>query len=292
MSTERSKALIKLAAFADEADESLAGQIEALKRNNIEYVEIRGIDGKNISIITEDEAREYAKTLFEAGIKVWSMGSPIGKVDINGDFGEHKRLLLHVCKLAKIFGTDKIRMFSFYKAYDDGEKVFAYLNEMVRLAAGEGIRLYHENEKDIYGDTLERVKKIMENVNGLYYVYDPANYIQVGERAENTLSALIGHTDYFHIKDTVAENGYMVPAGCGDGKIDELIAGLDPNTDTVLTVEPHLGLFKGYSDIDGSELKTARQFKDTNESFDTAVNALKKLILDNGYKYSDGGYIK
>ena len=39
---------MKLCAFADEASVDLQGQIEALKRNNISLLEIRGVDGENI----------------------------------------------------------------------------------------------------------------------------------------------------------------------------------------------------------------------------------------------------
>ena len=47
---------MKLCAFADEASSMLDGQISALKRNDIPYLEIRGIDGKNIKDVTVPEA--------------------------------------------------------------------------------------------------------------------------------------------------------------------------------------------------------------------------------------------
>jgi len=109
--------MVRLSAFADEASSSLSGQIEALKRNGIGYIEIRGINGTNISNITEEDARVYAKQLSDAGIKVWSIGSPVGKIKL-GDYSlEYKEKVRHIARLAKIFGTDKIRMFSFYDAY-------------------------------------------------------------------------------------------------------------------------------------------------------------------------------
>ena len=40
---------VKLCAFSDEADPSLEGQIAALKRNNIPYMEMRGVNGKNVT---------------------------------------------------------------------------------------------------------------------------------------------------------------------------------------------------------------------------------------------------
>ena len=76
---------IKLCAFSDEADSSLDGQIAALKRNNIPYMEMRTVDGKNVTTLTIEEAKAIKEKLDANGIKVWSIGSPIGKVDINTD---------------------------------------------------------------------------------------------------------------------------------------------------------------------------------------------------------------
>ena len=41
-----------ISAFSDEASASLSGQIEALKRNRLAGMEIRAIDGENISAIS------------------------------------------------------------------------------------------------------------------------------------------------------------------------------------------------------------------------------------------------
>ena len=284
--------MIRLAAFADEADSRVEGQIEALKRNGLEYIELRGLDGKNIATITEDEARAYAKTYADAGIKVWSIGSPIGKVDISSDLEAHKNTLRHVCRLANIFGTDKIRMFSFYGAYESEEKVLCELSKMVKIADEYGVKLYHENEKEIFGDTLERVLKIRDRVDGLCHIYDPANYLECKQDADETLAALHATTDYFHIKDVISATGELVPAGFGDGKIDKLISMIPENDDKTLTLEPHLAIFAGYSDIDNTEMKNKFKFDSNNEAFDAAVNALKGVLEAQGYKKVDGGYAK
>lgn len=282
--------MIKLCAFADEASVLLDGQIEALKKNGIEYIELRGVDGTNISKLTEESAKEYAKRLSDAGIKVWSIGSPIGKIKLSGDIEEHMEKLRHTCRLAKIFGTDKIRMFSFYEAYEDEEKVYELLRRMIAIADEEGVGLYHENEKAIFGDTAERVLKIMENVEGLYYVYDPANFLEVGEDSQKTLDALHATTDYFHIKDVIAETRQLVPAGYGDGRIAELVARI--KDDKVLSIEPHLKVFEGYSDFDATEMNNKFYFKSNAEAFDAAVAAIKNVLVEQGYKEIDGGFIK
>ena len=80
--------MLQLCAFADEAGSSLAEQIAALQRNRIPNLELRSIDGKNVLDFTENEARAYAKELQAAGITVFSIGSPLGKVDITCNFEE------------------------------------------------------------------------------------------------------------------------------------------------------------------------------------------------------------
>ncbi len=284
--------MIRLCAFSDEANPTLEGQIKAMKRNGIGLTELRSIAGKNVKDLTLEEAAQIKEVLDAAGIAVWSIGSPLGKVDITADIDEYLKIVEHVCKLANVFGAERIRMFSFFGAYDQPEKVYEYLRRMIEVADRYGVKLCHENEKDIYGDTLERVLLIMHNVQGLYYVYDPANFLQVEQPAVETLKALHSKTEYFHIKDVIASTGEIVPAGYGDGMIDTLISMIDPRQDIVLTLEPHLRVFAGYAQIDSQEMKNKYTFENNEVAFDAAVNALKALLEKNGYVQTEGGFEK
>lgn len=282
--------MIRLSAFSDEAGSSIEEQIAAMKENGISLTELRSIDGKNVSQFTEEEAKAYQKTFEENGISVWSIGSPLGKTDIDTDFAEYSKLVRHVCKLANIFKTDKIRMFSFFNAKGKAEKVFAQLREMVAIGQEYGVQMYHENEKDIFGDTADGVLKIMQNVDGLKYIYDPANYLQCGEKAERTLALFHETTDYFHIKDVQTATGALVPAGYGDGDIKTLLERI--KDDKVLTLEPHLALFDAFKSIDNTEMKHKHAYGSAREAFDAAVNALKGLLKDVGYKEINGAFVK
>lgn len=282
--------MITLAAFADEAGQSLSEQIDALKRNNIKLIELRSIDGKNVLDFSFEEALKYQEEFKKNGLQVFSIGSPIGKVDIDCDFNLYKEKVIKACRLAKIFETKKIRIFSFFKAYEKKELVFLYLNEMVKIAKEFEVELYHENEKDIFGDTLIRVKEIMDNVHGLRFVYDPANYLQVNQDSNQTIKELMYKTDYFHIKDVIASTGELVPAGYGDGQISKIISSI--KDDKTLTVEPHLAIFAGYNQIDNTELKNKFMFKNNQEAFDAAVRALKEILINNGYKEVEDCFIK
>ena len=92
---------LKLCAFADEAGSSIFEQIDALKRNNISAIELRSIDGKNVFDFTIEEANKYAQIFKENNIEVWSMGSPIGKVDITINFDEYLLKIINFFKICR-----------------------------------------------------------------------------------------------------------------------------------------------------------------------------------------------
>ena len=282
--------MIKLCAFSDEASDSVEGQITALSRNNIKLIELRSIGGVNVKDFTDEQARDYAKKLSENGIKVWSIGSPLGKIDIAENFSEYEKTVRRIYEIANIFECDKVRVFSFYNAYGESEKVFENLRRMVKIAGEYGITLYHENEKGVYGDVVGRVENIAANVSGLKFVFDPANYVQEGEDVTAALKKVGKQTAYFHIKDAIKGSGEIVPAGEGDGEIEKLISLV--TGDKVFTLEPHLSLFTAYAAIDDTELKNRYHFATNDESFDFAVNALKNLLKKQGYKERADGFVK
>lgn len=282
--------MIRLCAFADESADRIEGQIEALKRNGISLLEIRNVNGKNVMDLTDDEAKEIRAKLDEAGIKVWSIGSPIFKKDIALPEEAHLADAKRGCELAKILGAENIRMFSFYNAETAHDKMLDLLKKIVVIGKEYGIKMCHENDKGLYGDNLARTKEVLDATPGLYSVYDPANFLQVGEKAEDTLAALADRAYYFHIKDVVAETGELVPAGYGDGNLKGLVSRI--KDDKVLTVEPHLKIFAGYVLNDKTVLKTKFHFESNAEAFDAAVAAIKKILVEVGYTEKEGVFVK
>ena len=282
--------MIRLSAFSDESDGRIEGQIAALKRNGLSLMEIRNVNGKNVMELTDEEAKEIKALMDKEGIKMWSIGSPIGKKDLSITEEEHLSDVRRGCELAKIFGAENIRVFSFYNVGEDTATMIDRLKKSVAIAKEYGIRLCHENDKGLFGDNLERTKYVLDNVPGLYSVYDPANFIQVGEKASDTIPALAGRAFYYHIKDVVAETGELVPAGYGDGNLKGLIEQI--KDDKVLTVEPHLKIFAGYVLNDKTALKTKFKFESNVEAFDAAVTAIKKVLVEAGYREENGVFVK
>lgn len=283
---------LRLSAFADEATADFKAQIGVLQEERIPWIELRGLDGKNVSVLGETQAKEYASMLRDGGISVWAIGSPLGKIGVGDDFAAHMRTAEHVFSLARIFGCDKVRIFSFYTDAPerDEEEVFERLRRMQAAAKSYGVTLYHENEKEIYGDTAPRCAKLLAKVPDLRCVFDPANYVQCGQDAGEALIALRKKIGYYHIKDALAATGEIVSAGQGDGRINELVAQIDG--DTVLTLEPHLAVFDGYANIDRTQLKHKFSFASPRQAFGTAAEALRVILRNNGYHEEKEKWIK
>ena len=153
---------MRIYAFADEASPAIDGQIAAMRRNGLNGLEIRGVDGENVSAISLKKAKEVRRKLDDAGLCIWSIGSPIGKIDIEtGDFAAHLEQLRHTLEVAQVLGAKRLRMFSFYipagkDPADYRNRVIDQVGEMLRVGEGSSVLFCHENEKGIYGDIASR----------------------------------------------------------------------------------------------------------------------------------------
>ncbi len=277
-------------AFADEASPLISEQIEACKANGIDYIELRNVDGKNISNFTVEEAKELKKTLDASGIKVSSIGSHYGKIEITDDFAPHFEAFKTTVEVAKVLEAKYIRMFSFFftKGQDRDEykeEVYARLTAMVDYANEHGVLCCHENEKGIYGDIYERCLEIAEHFGDrLGCIFDPSNYIQCGSDTLEGFKVLKDYVTYMHIKDCIAEIDTVVPAGEGDGHLEEILKALDKEEKVYfLSVEPHLRVFEGLDNLEpddatASKMNTKYVYPDNKTSFAAACSAIHNII--------------
>ena len=278
---------VQLYAFADEASPMIDGQIAAMRRNGLDGLEIRGVDGTNISAISADKAKEVRKKMDDAGLKVWSIGSPIGKIDIHSDqFAAHLESFRHTLALAEILGARNIRLFSWYIPKDeDPEKyraeVIDKMAQLAQIARGSSVRLCHENEKGIYGSSAERCRVLYEALPEIKGIFDPANFIQCSQDTWEAWQMLKDHICYMHIKDALPD-GSVVPAGKGEGNVGKIVREYLNMGGEAMTVEPHLKVFDGLKDLeqkgDASVVGTKYQYPDSDTAFDAACSALKALL--------------
>ncbi len=278
---------MKIYAFADEASAMLDNQISALIKNSLDGLEIRNVDRVNVSEISDFKAREVKSKMDAAGLKIWSVGSPIGKIDIEtGDFDLHIEKFRRTLEIASILDCKNIRLFSFFipkdkPAEDYKNEVIERLGKLCEIARGSGITLCHENEKGIYGDIPERCLEIHRALPEIRGIFDPANFVQCGVNTKTAWEMLGVYIKYLHIKDALAD-GNVVPAGMGVGNLPYILRQFTEKGGNAVTIEPHLTVFEGLSRLenegDKSVVGEVFTYPSASAAFDAGVNAFKALL--------------
>ena len=277
---------IILSAFADEYSADFTEQLEGMRGYGIDHVEVRGVDGKNVSVLTRDEVKAVKSKLDAYGMKASAIGSPVGKIQLDGDTDAHLDMAKRVFETANELGAKYVRMFSFY-APDGGDildyedRVFSELGRLRDAAKSHGVVLCHENEAKIYGDIPERCRKIYDCFGGdIKTVFDMGNYVLEGVKPYPSGYELLQDSiAYFHIKDALMA-GAIVPPGCGEAGIKEILAAhvKYSNEDFFVSIEPHLQLFSGLNALVGRKFDNPYKYNDAKEAFTDAVLKLKELL--------------
>lgn len=278
-----------LSGFSDEYAPSLDEQIEGLQKLGIKYMELRFVDGINVADLTDEQVQTVYEKLQIAGIGVSSIGSPVGKIQLDDDFDAHVKKAERVFSIAQTFGCKYVRMFSFYLGERTREEsksiVIERLRVLVALAEKYGVTLCHENEAKIYGEQPEDCLALIKALDGkMRCVFDMGNFRLDGADPPRAYELLKDYIEYFHIKDaTIA--GEIVPCGEGDAKIEEILQKHKTDKQVFVSLEPHLVAFTGLSALAGSELTQKYSFANSQEAFTYASNNMQAILTKvNGVK--------
>lgn len=284
--------MIRLSAFADEISPDLDEQIAVLSLEHIHFLDLRGVWNTNVLDLTDQQVARIKETLDAHGIGVAAIGSPIGKVPIDSSFDEHLHRFERAIAVAHALQTPSIRIFSFYPparlkggSDDSGavnpaeyrDEVLRRLREMTARARAAGVILLHENEKDIYGDTIDRCVDLLQSCDDTHFqaVLDPANFIQCGQTPyPDAYEALRPWLGYVHVKDARSD-GSVVAAGEGVTHWPDLLQRLRADGyDGFLSLEPHLASAGKYQGFSGPDL------------FRLASQALQQMLQAMGWEYA------
>lgn len=267
-------------AFADEASPVLYEQMEAMQKAGITHLEMRGVNGRNVSNLNYEEAKCIKYFMDDAGLRVWSIGSPIGKTKITDPFAPQMERFKRLLDIAVGTGASVMRVFSFYEVNTPWKKneALVRLSAMCETAKRSGVRICHENEKGIYGDSAENCAEILSAIPDLGCVFDPANFIQCGVDPLKAWELLADRTTYLHVKDALP-GGKVVPAGHGVGNLPAIIADFGKRGGKVLSLEPHLTSFQGLDDFEMNKKSIIDPYvyPDPKTAFAAAADALKKI---------------
>ena len=281
----------KLTGFADEIAQDLDTQIISFQKLGIKYIEMRGVDGKNLIHHDNDKVKEIKNRLDDAGMALSALGSPLGKIGITDPFEPHFEEFKRAVEIAHAMETQYIRMFSFYVRDQDRQEknikelVFDRLRQFAEYAKANDICLLHENEKGIYGEKAKECLEIMELFGSDHFkaIFDFANFVQAGQNTLDAYSCLKDHIAYIHVKDAISLSGKVVPVGFGDGQVETILKNLFENGfNGFLSLEPHLFDFEGFAGLEKgqSKLPVFEEGKKLSgfESFSLAHDSLALLL--------------
>ncbi|RYG43154.1 sugar phosphate isomerase/epimerase [bacterium] len=250
---------VSLTGFADEISPDLDVQTQTLKELGIGGLDLRSVDGVNVLDLSPTQLQTVLDKCHEHGLEVSTIGSPVNKVpyDVLGQSKELERLR-KACHAAALVNCKRVRIFTPESSDPEAApKILDWMAEQRRLAEEYKVILIVENDARYWNAYPENAQKLFETLGSEHFkaAFDFANTVLIGYRPmKDWFPWLLPHLDTLHIKDAIEAEGKVVPAGEGDGEIEETLRWLyAQGWDGPLTLEPHLqdaGKFGGFSGAD------------------------------------------
>lgn len=255
-----------LSGFADEASDSLAGQIAAVRELGWLYMEARSIDGVNIHDLDDGAFDEACRTLDREGIRVNCFGSTIanwGK-SVDEDFSLTMKTVECAIARMKRLGVPMVRIMSYAILLgEDGlpepdqkvQKRIARLGEICARFASEGIVPVHENCFNYGGMSWRHTLELLDAIPSLRLVFDTGNpgltpdlfkpFPHPNQDVMEAWNHLKPYVVHIHVKDgrrdpLTGKETYVFP-GDGPCRVEEILADcVASGYDGWLTIEPHM----------------------------------------------------
>ena len=276
----RWNALVTLSGFGDEISTDLNEQLDVLQQAGIHLLDLRGVWGRNVLELSDDEVATIRDTLASRGMRVSCVATPVGKAAIDGDFEQQQSALARGIDIARALGTTNVRIFSYYIPDGDTpeqhrDEVFRRLSALVEQAQAAGMTLLHENERGIYGDSPARCQELHATIDSPHFLalWDPGNFASCGfESFPESWELLKPYIGYVHVKDYDRAAKRVVVAGAGAADWASCLRALrESGYSGVIALEPHLAHAGKAGGFTGPDL------------FVDAVDALRSVMRDAGY---------
>jgi len=243
-----------LSGISDEAGKDIDTQIRAHKELGWNHIELRMVDGTNITQIDDNAFGRIADTLDAKAMQVSCFGSAIANwarpitCDEQIDRDDLKRSIPRMKRLKVPF----IRVMSYPNNEEAPLPEREWRQEAIRrmkylagMAEDGGITLVHENCSGWGGQSAENSNILLGEVDSpaLRLVFDTGNPVDYRQDAWDYYQSVRSDIAYVHVKDARRVNGEVqyVYCGDGDGHVRRIIGDLAATGyDGGVSIEPHL----------------------------------------------------
>lgn len=255
----------KLGIITDEISEDLGQALDFIEHYSLGYCELRELWQKNLMTLSRQELNRAKASVSRRGLQVSDIASPIFKYELPGmpahptgalvfhstfTDRDSEELLRKSFDLAHFFGTQKVRVFSYWRVADP-EKAYPYVRDRLAKAAESagrnGITVLLENEYDCNIGTAVELGRLLRDVNSPHLLanWDPGNAAMMNEIPfPDGYREISGRVNHIHIKDVKREpsSGKLSWAPVGSGFIDwhgQLQALIDSGYTGTMSLETH-----------------------------------------------------
>ncbi len=200
-----------ISGISDEAARDIDGQIKAHQQLGWKHIEIRNIEGTNLTDISDEQFKTVQGKLEAAGMQVSCFASQLANWSrpISGDFVIDKEELERAIPRMQALGTPFIRCMSYPNADPEWEEqkwkdeVVSRLKTLADMAQQGGVTLVHENCNGWGGIGPNETNELLQEVGSdhLQLVFDTGNPAQYEQDAWEYYQAVKERIVYVHIKD-------------------------------------------------------------------------------------------
>lgn len=244
---------MKFSGISDEAGQAIEVQIKAHKELGWDYMELRNVDGENLTMMSDEKFEEVYRKVNESGLKVSCFASAIANwaTEISGDFQKDVDELKRAIPRMKKFNTKFIRVMSWPNDKENpwpeekwAEEVIRRMKELARIAEDGDVILAHENCSGWGGLSPDNSLRLLKEVNSPSFVllFDTGNVIAHTDiDTWDFYIKIKPYIKYVHVKDYRADKSGATFPGEGDSKVKEILTDLkDSGYDGFVSIEPHV----------------------------------------------------
>ncbi|MFA6243978.1 MAG: sugar phosphate isomerase/epimerase family protein [Candidatus Hydrogenedentales bacterium] len=240
--------------ISDEAGPAIETQIKAHQELGWKYMELRLVDGQNLTMLSDKAFDAVYDKVSAAGMYVSCFSSAIANwarpitCAATIDIEDLQRAIPRMHR----FGTPFIRVMSYPNDPKEPlsdeewrEEAIDRMRELATIAEDGGITLVHENCSGWGGLSAENSNILLGEVDSpaLKVVFDTGNPVTYGQDAWEYYQAVYDDIVYVHIKDARKVDGKDEYTYCGegDGYVREIVGDLlKRGYNGGFSIEPHL----------------------------------------------------
>ncbi len=254
-----------ISGFTDEVSDDLDVQIRALQELGWNHIDLRTVDGKNVSTLSDDEFARVHSRLLEHNISIACFGSTVANwgrdahSDLQLDLKELRNSIRHM----HMAGVRYLRIMSYRidepvaLGHELESVVIANIRKITEIAADNDIVCLHENCLSWGGQSHLHTLRLLEAVDSpaLRLIFDTGNPVSMKDvrgkqpygyqNPYHFFDQVREYVDYIHIKDAVVEAGnvrYVFP-GDGEAMVGKILDSLvEHDTVVPISIEPHVAV--------------------------------------------------